>query len=251
MTYVFLLDETTYLNHIYLACLVSFLMALCRPIAGCQSMPGLAAPRLDGGASLGARVLRFQIAIPYTYGGIAKLNGDWLQGEPVRMWFARKAVDPIVGPLATSEWTVGLVAYGGLPFDLAIVPMLLWRRTRMLAFLLAVGFHLSNAYLFSIGIFPWFMIAATLLFFPPDWPRTLWERVRRCRGSRQPPPDQQTRWRRHRLADPEPALAGRASIWWWRSSACTLWRSCSCRCGICCTRVTWPGPRRGTDSPGA
>jgi vitamin K-dependent gamma-carboxylase len=43
---------------------------------------------------------------------------------------------------------------------------------------LAVGFHLANAYLFNIGIFPWFMIAATLLFFPPDWPRTLWERVR-------------------------------------------------------------------------
>ena len=134
-------------------------------------------------------VLRFQIAIPYTYGGIAKLNGDWLQGEPVRMWLARKAADPIVGPLATSEWTVGLIAYGGLLFDLAIVPMLLWRRTRMLAFLLAVGFHLANAYLFSIGIFPWFMIAATLLFFPPDWPRTLWERVRSmslARGSRHP-----------------------------------------------------------------
>ena len=27
-----------------------------------------------------------------------------------------------------------------------------------------------NARLFDIGIFPWFMITATLIFFVPDWP---------------------------------------------------------------------------------
>lgn len=30
-----------------------------------------------------------------------------------------------------------------------------------------------NALLFQIGIFPWFMIAATTIFFEPDWPRRL------------------------------------------------------------------------------
>jgi hypothetical protein len=30
-----------------------------------------------------------------------------------------------------------------------------------------------NTQLFEIGIFPWFMIAATSLFFDPDWPRRL------------------------------------------------------------------------------
>jgi vitamin K-dependent gamma-carboxylase len=111
--------------------------------------------------------------VPYTYGGIAKLNGDWLQGEPVRMWLADRAESSIIPTILTSEWTVYLISYGGLIFDLAIVPLLLWRRTRLPTYLVAVAFHLTNSYLFNIGIFPWMMICATLLFFSPSWPRDL------------------------------------------------------------------------------
>ncbi len=64
-------------------------------------------------------------------------------------------------------------AYGGVLFDLLIVPLLLWRRTRLPAFLLAASFHVMNAWLFRIGIFPWLMLAATALFFEPDWPRRI------------------------------------------------------------------------------
>jgi hypothetical protein len=130
-------------------------------------------------------ILRFQIALPYVYGGIAKLNMDWLQGEPVRMWMTERAARSAIAPVLTSEWTVYLICYGGLLFDLLVVPLLLWRRTRLAAYLAAVAFHLSNAYLFNIGIFPWFMIAATLLFFPPTWPKTVWRHVERLL----PPPD--------------------------------------------------------------
>jgi hypothetical protein len=45
----------------------------------------------------------------------------------------------------------------------------LWRRTRLAAFGLAVAFHLANAYLWNIGVFPWLMIAATTLFLSPSW----------------------------------------------------------------------------------
>jgi hypothetical protein len=58
-----------------------------------------------------------------------------------------------------------------LLFDLAVAPLLCWRRTRLFAFVWAVSFHLLNKWLLGVGIFPWFSIAATLLFFPPDWPR--------------------------------------------------------------------------------
>lgn|GEM_PF-2945252 len=40
-------------------------------------------------------------------------------------------------------------------------------------------FHLTNAMIFEIGIFPWFSIAMTLLFFAPDWPRRVF-RFRRA-----------------------------------------------------------------------
>ena len=72
-----------------------------------------------------------------------------------------------------SELVVGIVVQGGLWFDLLIAPALLWRRTRVIAVLVSTSFHLSNAYLFNIGIFPWFMLVATTLFFAPNWPRRL------------------------------------------------------------------------------
>jgi hypothetical protein len=57
--------------------------------------------------------------------------------------------------------------------DLLIVPFLLWRRTRVAAFIVAILFHVMNARMFQIGIFPWLGIAATAMFFPPDWPRRI------------------------------------------------------------------------------
>jgi vitamin K-dependent gamma-carboxylase len=58
-------------------------------------------------------------------------------------------------------------------FDLLIVPALLWKRTRIVALVITTLFHLTNAFVFPIGIFPWLMIAATFVFLPPDFPRSL------------------------------------------------------------------------------
>ena len=52
--------------------------------------------------------------------------------------------------------------------DLLVVPLLLWRRTRLFAFAAAIVFNLINAVIFDIGIFPWLMLGALLIFFPPD-----------------------------------------------------------------------------------
>ena len=112
-----------------------------------------------------------QISIVYSYGGLAKLNSDWLQGEPMRIWLGPRTDFPIFGPLFGEEWVVYLFCYGGLLFDLFVVPLLLWRKTRLYAIGAAALFHMMNAYLFHIGIFPWFMLAATLLFLPPGWLR--------------------------------------------------------------------------------
>jgi hypothetical protein len=122
--------------------------------------------------------LRAQIGIVYVYGGLAKLNGDWLRGEPLRMWLANRGGVPIFGPWLTEEGVVYLFTYGGLLLDLCIVPLLLWRTTRPYAFGAAALFHLLNALLFRIGIFPCLALAATALFFSPDWPRRLVARFR-------------------------------------------------------------------------
>jgi hypothetical protein len=66
-----------------------------------------------------------------------------------------------------------IFVFGGLLIDLLIVPLLLWPRSRPFAFAMSLAFHGLNALLFDIGVFPWLMIAATTIFFAPDWPRRL------------------------------------------------------------------------------
>ncbi len=173
-TYTFLLEQARYLNHFYLVSLLSFLMIFL-PANRAFSLDARRRPAIRSATcpAWTLWLLRMQIGIVYFYGGLAKLNSDWLQGEPIRMWLARRADYAVIGPLLTQEWVVYIFTYGGLLFDLLVVPMLLWRRTRVLAFALAVAFHLTNAVIFNIGIFPWLGIAATALFFDPDWPRRL------------------------------------------------------------------------------
>lgn len=170
--YVFLLEQAQYLNHFYLIVLVSFLMIFV-PAHRSFSVDALWSPRIrsETAPAWALWVLMAQMGIAYFYGGVAKLNGDWLRGEPMRGWLASQTDFPLIGGLFTEEWVVYLFSYGGLLLDLLVVPFLLWRRTRLVAFAFALAFHLMNSQLFTIGIFPWLAIAATMLFFPPSWPR--------------------------------------------------------------------------------
>lgn len=176
-TYVFLLDQANYLNHFYLVSLISLLMIFV-PAHRAFSLDALLRPRIrsDTAPAWTLWMLLAQIGIVYFYGGLAKLNSDWLRGEPLNAWLAGSTDFPLIGSLFTEEWVVFLLAYGALLIDLLIVPFLLWRPTRLPAFVIVAAFHLMNSELFSIGIFPWFMIFAALLFFPSEWPRQIFNR---------------------------------------------------------------------------
>lgn len=173
-TYVFLLEQTLYNNHYYLIVLLSLLMIF-MPLDRAFSIDVLRRPSLAlATAPLWVLwLLRFQLGIVYFYGGIAKLNPDWLHGQPMRMWLELKSSYPLIGQHFTEDWCVQLFVWGGTLLDLFAVPLLLWRPTRSWMFTVTVLFHIMNATLFHIGIFPWLMIVATTVFFPPSWPRRL------------------------------------------------------------------------------
>jgi vitamin K-dependent gamma-carboxylase len=178
-TYIFLLDKAEYLNHFYAAILLLVLIAAA-PADRAFSAAAWRRPERPRTVPVWAVwVLRFQVGVIYLYAGIAKLNTDWVGGEPMGMWLADRGDMAIVGPLLAASWAGLAFSWGGLAFDLLIVPLLLWRRTRMLAYCLALAFHVANWVIFDIGIFPPMMIAATTIFFAPDWPRAAWARVRR------------------------------------------------------------------------
>ncbi len=171
-TYIFLLEQAQYLNHFYLVCLIAFIMIFL-PANKMWCVDAWRRPngRSDWMPNWSLWLLRFQIGVPYFFGGLAKINGDWLRAQPIEFWLASRTDFPLIGQFFTEKWMAYSFAYGGLLLDLLVVPFLIWRKTRPFAFLAALLFHLTNARLFSIGIFPWFMIAATAVFFDPSWPR--------------------------------------------------------------------------------
>lgn len=179
LTYVFLLDKALYLNHHYLVCLIAFLMIFLPAHRMCsvdvRRKPELRSRHVPGWT---VWLLRFQLALPYFFAGIAKLNEDWLKGEPLRTWLAGSTDFPLIGPLFTQEPVVRGMTLGAMALDLSVVFLLVFRKTRPFGYAAAVLFHFMNARLFNIGIFPWLMIAGTAIFFPPDWPRRIVDDLR-------------------------------------------------------------------------
>ena len=163
-----LMEKAAYINHSYLYSLL-FLLGSLIPAHGALSLDvrrGAKQQQLTAPAWT-LYVLRFQLAVVYIFAGLAKLNGDWLRGVPMTQWQRELPIYSILGRLVGDE-TLGIASsWGGAAFDLLVVPCMLWRRSRSIAFGCAACFHISNALTFGIGTFPWVSLAMTALFFPP------------------------------------------------------------------------------------
>ena len=172
LTYIVLIEKAVYLNHLYLICTLAFLMVFV-PSDRLWSVAAhqRSTPQPQVVPAIALWVMRTQLAIPYVYGALAKLNGDWLHGQPMQMWMSRMTHVREIAPAFGEHWLALVFSYGGFLLDLLVVPLLLWRRSRPWAFGAAIAFHLGNALFFRIGVFPWLMICATTLFLSPSWPR--------------------------------------------------------------------------------
>lgn len=173
-TYTFLLEQARYLNHFYLIALISFLMIFL-PANSLYSLDSkyFANTKKEQIPYWTVLILQFQIGIVYFFGGVAKLNGDWLRGSPMDSWLAVRTDFPVLGEYISEPITVLFISYSGLFLDLLAFPLLMIRKTRPWVMLALVFFHLINDRLFSIGIFPWFMIGTMLIYLPTNWPRQL------------------------------------------------------------------------------
>lgn len=176
--YAHLIDQANYLNHYYLVMCVCVVMA-CLPLGSLWSLDahrrGKSEPTLPAWMLW---LLRAQFGLVYLFGGVAKLNADWLlRAEPLSTWLARSADLPLLGGLLAEPATAYVMSLAGAVFDLSIVPLLSFPRTRPYGYAALVSFHLLTARLFSIGMFPYFMICGSLLFAEPSWPRRLASRL--------------------------------------------------------------------------
>jgi vitamin K-dependent gamma-carboxylase len=168
--YWFNLEATDYLNHLYLVGLLSFLVAVL-PLGRSLSIDALLFPRRARPTAprWTLEILRWQVGLVYFFGGVAKLNPDWLQAQPMLDWLDDYCLREWPGELIAQQESAWAISYGGLLLDLVAFPLLMWRRSRVPIAIFLVGFHLSNDWLFQIGIFPWLMMGALLLYMDPDW----------------------------------------------------------------------------------
>lgn len=167
-TYVELIDKTNYLNHYYFITLVSFLMIF-MPAHRRFSIDAWRRPaiRSHTAPAWTINLLKFQLGVVYMFAGIAKLNSDWLlHALPLKIWLPAKSHLPLIGTLLEYEWVAYVLSWGGAFYDLFIVFFLLNSRTRPIAYIFVVMFHVLTAILFpGIGMFPFIMILSTLIFF--------------------------------------------------------------------------------------
>jgi vitamin K-dependent gamma-carboxylase len=171
--YAHFCDKANYLNHYYLITLLLGLLAFV-PVDREFSLRVRLRPTEHRGQVRAwvLYLLRFQIGVVYVFGGLSKLNADWLlHAEPLRIWLSANAELPILGPLLGAPWLAFAFSWCGALFDLCIVPLLSWRVTRAPAYLLVLVFHVLTALLFRIGMFPWLMLLSAPIFWSPAWPR--------------------------------------------------------------------------------
>ncbi|MEM9000200.1 MAG: HTTM domain-containing protein [Bacteroidota bacterium] len=168
-TYIELMDKTTYLNHYYFISILSFLMIFL-PANAYFSIDAKLHPksRFQYIPSWNINVIKLLLATVYLYAGLAKLNSDWLlDAMPLKIWLPSKFDLPLIGRLLGKEWVHYTFSWFGALYDLTIPFLLLYQPTRWVAFFFVVVFHIMTRVLFNIGMFPYIMIAASLIFFDP------------------------------------------------------------------------------------
>lgn len=164
---VYLMQKSSYNNHYYLLMLLCFIMSFL-PAHRWFSLDAKLKPEIRK-ISMPRWVwlfIVFQLWIVYTYASIAKLYPDWLDGSFPALLMRGKADYWLVGDFLQTWWVRYAIAYFGILFDLLIIPLLLWKRTRLGAFIGAIFFHLFNSFIFHIGIFPYLSLAFCIFFFP-------------------------------------------------------------------------------------
>ncbi|MEE4001538.1 HTTM domain-containing protein [Tenacibaculum sp. FZY0031] len=166
-TYIELMDKTTYLNHYYFISILSFVLIFLPANARFSLDAYLRKREYTNVPKWTIDSVKLLLGIVYFYAGLAKLNSDWLfRAQPLKIWLPSKYDLPFIGNnLMQQEWFHYAMSWCGALYDLSIPFLLLYKRTRLLAFSLVVFFHVFTRVLFPIGMFPFIMIVATLIFF--------------------------------------------------------------------------------------
>jgi uncharacterized membrane protein YphA (DoxX/SURF4 family) len=165
--FFFLQDTTLYNNHLYLFALITFLMIFLKSDVKYSVQNYFRKEKKEPELipQWHLWILRFQICLVYFYGGLAKLNPDWLSGNVAHQFIKNSNLSASMQTLEVAKF----IAISGTIFDLCIPFLLLFKRTRWVGIIAVLIFNITNnSYLFNdIGVFPTFMVFSLVLFFDP------------------------------------------------------------------------------------
>uniref|UniRef100_A0A8D1VM77 HTTM-like domain-containing protein n=1 Tax=Sus scrofa TaxID=9823 RepID=A0A8D1VM77_PIG len=172
--YVFLLDKTSWNNHSYLYGLLAFQLTFV-DANRYWSVDGLLSSRKRNAhvPLWNYAVLRGQIFIVYFIAGVKKLDADWVEGYSMEYLSRHWLFSPFKLVLSEEMTSLLVVHWCGLLLDLSAGFLLFFDATRSIGLLFVSYFHCMNSQLFSIGMFPYVMLASSPLFCSPGWPRKL------------------------------------------------------------------------------
>jgi vitamin K-dependent gamma-carboxylase len=167
--YFFFMESSPYTNHYYLIFLLSFLM--------CFGHSG-SIFSLDSLINKNARreqvdywelfLLRFQICVVFFFGGLAKMNADWLiHAAPLYLNLVKHF--SFLGYPLQEKWMAVVLSWGGMLSDFGLAILLFINRWHKLTFTWLCLFNGMNIFLFGLGIqtFPYLMLSTYILFLPP------------------------------------------------------------------------------------
>lgn len=163
---VYFMQKTAYNNHYYLLLLICIIM-LFLPADKSHSLDVISkrTEREEVMPNWCRLALILQIALVYFFSTVAKMYSGWLDGSFVQGLLVRHSI-PGFSEFYSQKWFYLFITYAGLLFDLSIVPLLLWKKTRKYAFAASVFFHLFNKTHLGIGIFPFLALSFSIFFFP-------------------------------------------------------------------------------------
>ena len=173
-TYIELIDKTTYLNHYYFISLLSFVLIFLPLNARFSLDANRNGSYFSQVPQWTIDIIKICLGIVYFYAGLSKLNSDWLfRAQPLKIWLSNQLDIPFIGHWFRESWFHFTMSWAGAIYDLIIPFALLYRKTRPIAFVAVVVFHLLTRYWFSIGMFPYIMIISSTIFFSPIFHRKI------------------------------------------------------------------------------
>ena len=181
ITYSELIDKTTYLNHYYFTSCISFLLCFL-PAAHYFSIDATQKGKsIDAIPSWMVDGIKLFLCIVYFYAGLAKINSDWLlEAQPLTLWLTSKYDIPLIGEILKYRWVHYAASWSGMLYDVFIPFFLLYPKTRSIAFVFVILFHIMTKIFFpSIGMFPYIMIFGATIFLDVQWHKNQLEFLRK------------------------------------------------------------------------